>query len=133
MWLRASKAMMIVALLLAHSGCAGYRQVPTWGDRAAPPSGGQGSVKAGTRLRVTMHSGEEVYGTLEEFTAAEIVLLQGRGDRATEVRIATRDVRAVHEEHTSVARSVALAVLVAAAAGVGYWANSFATGLGGMN
>ncbi len=133
MWLRASKAMMIVALLLVHSGCAGYRLVPTWGDRAAPPSGGQGSVEAGTRVRVTMHTGDEVYGTLEEVTAAEIVLLQGRGDWATEVRITTRDVRAVHEEHTSVARSVALAVLVAAAAGVGYWANSFATGLGGMN
>ena len=133
MWLRTGKALTIAALLLVQSGCAGYRQVSAWGGQADLPGGPGEAVEAGARVRVTMHTGDEIYGTLVEISTAEIVLLRGRGDRTEELRIAARDIQAVEEEHTSVARTVALAVLLAAAAGIGYLANSFATGLGGMN
>ncbi|MBK7048003.1 MAG: hypothetical protein IPH48_16170 [bacterium] len=130
----AGKLVAGVALLSILSGCASYRQVSLPG----PPvehSDGRSLVVAepGTRVRVTMNSGEERYGQVVQVTESEIVLGRQHSGDVEEQPIPASEIYSIEIEKNSVTRNVLLVAIVAAAAGIGFWAQSFAAGMGSMN
>ena len=131
---RVAKSILIAVLLLAVQGCAGYRLASLPGgqaDRVAEHA--PDPAKPGSRVRITMRSGEERYGRLMEMSTSEIVLRRGSGSRVEETRIAISDIHCIETEGTSSTRSALLAAVIAIAGAAVYFAHEMATGLGSMN
>ncbi|MBK6732975.1 MAG: hypothetical protein IPG61_02575 [bacterium] len=130
----AGKLVACVALLAILSSCASYRRVSLalpaaeHGDGRAPMV-----AEPGTRVRVTMSSGEERYGQVVRVSESEIVLVLQNSGGVEEQTIPASEIYSIESERSSVTRNVFLVAIVAAAAGIGFWAHSFASGMGSMN
>ena len=130
----AGKLVAGVALIAILSGCASYRQVSLPGP-STEHSDGRAPVIAepGTRVRVTMSSGEERYGQVVRVTESEIVLGRKSSGGVEEQPIAASEIYSIETERNSVTRNVLLVAIVAGAIGFAFWAHSFAAGMGSMN
>lgn len=128
---RSIASLLLLALL---SGCAGYRTVALPGaTREQELESKMGLVETGTRVRVTMVSGEERYGRVVSASETEIELVSSSSPAAAGQVIPSFEINSIEVESSSLTREIILFALVAGAVTFGILVHAFAEGMGGLN